>query len=210
MFLLKIFKGVFGVVSLIKKLVFLTILAVVLYFGGKLALKYYAHKKIDTVKTIIMQQETPEQFVVVGKKASNISVRKSQNNEGWLESLLFKHVVMVEGVVQVYYGYNLKDGDIKLDYDLKRNCVVLKMGKPEILTASIVFPIKYKTESGVIYKAFEEDNEKDVNDMLNLLKKNAIQSTEEWLKTQSTDDLMQDFVQQIQVTSKNKVKVCVE
>ena len=171
---------------------------------------YKPHQKEKMVQSVILQQTEQRSFLVLGSKTCNITVEKAKNNKGWLKSLLLKHVVSVQGNVKVFYGLKVENDSLSknIHYDRKNNCVVVKLGEPQVLTSEIQFPIHYKTESGVIYKAFSEDKEKDINDMLSLLKKNAEDSTKEWLKTQNIQELSEKVSKQIELLTNNKVKVC--
>ena len=198
--------------SVIKKLLILVVVTFIASGSLYYVFIYKPKHQVKLVTNVILEQTTKQSFLVLGNKLSNITVQKAENNQGWLKSLLLKHVVSVQGNVKVFYGLNINKDSFtkKVYYNTKKNCVVIKLGKPVVLASEIQFPIHYKTESGIVYKAFSEDKEKDINDMLSLLKTNAESSTTEWLKTQDIQELSAEFAKQVKLLTNNKTNICIE
>ncbi len=154
---------------------------------------YKPYKKEKLAKTIILQETTKQQFLVIGKKIVSVEITKEENNEGIINQLLFGHVLKISGKVAVYFGLDLDTNQIELSYDYKKQCVKINADKPTVLTTEILFPISYKDSSGVVYKVLKQDKNKDLNDMLALLTQEAINQTEKWLQTQDTNEYIKEL-----------------
>ncbi len=178
-----------------KKIYIITILIILTFINYFLLFRPYSKER--TVKSIVLSEITPQKFIVVGKRLVNVEVSKSPKREGIINKILFSHYVAIKGKVEVYYGYNLENNQIKISYNRDKDCVELHAPAPEVLTTHIVYPIEYVTKSGLFYKLFKEDKQKDLNDILALFTQEAITQTQKWLKQTKPKKILTDFVEYI-------------
>lgn len=175
-----------------KKIYFIVALILLTLINYFLLFRPYIKEK--TVRSIVLSEITPQKFIVVGKRLVDIEVSKAQKQEGLLNKFLFSHYVAIKGKVEVYYGYNLENNQIHISYDRKNACVQIDVPSPEVLTTHVIYPIEFTTKSGLLYKLFKEDKQKDLNDILAIFTQEAITRTQNWLNSSNGKEVFKEFV----------------